>query len=118
MTSLKDAFSLAELDAALDQMSQDYYNPEENRYDVGPGADMDDCQQPGALAAAARAAATNPDNSMGFSDPPVVKIHLKNTRFLTEDGLRELCRPYGNVVQVYKPKQDTNSAFVEFTNQR
>lgn len=110
MASKREALDLAALDRELDQMREDYCDPEFNRYDTGPGADLDDRQQPGAMAAAAEA------NVMGFSDPPAVRIRLKNTRDLTEAGLRELCRPYGQVVNVHKPSQG-NFAFVEFSNQ-
>ncbi|XP_052567356.1 protein vreteno isoform X1 [Culex pipiens pallens] len=115
MVSKGDALDLAALDAELDQMSKDYCDPELNRYDTGPGADLDDRQQPGALAAAAAAAGGG--SEMGFSEPPAVRIRLKNTRDLTEAGLRELCRPYGTIVNVYKAKQEGgNFAFVEFGN--
>uniref|UniRef100_A0A1Q3EX08 RRM domain-containing protein n=1 Tax=Culex tarsalis TaxID=7177 RepID=A0A1Q3EX08_CULTA len=114
MTSKADALDLAALDHELDQLSRDYCDPEQNRYDTGPGADLDDRLQPGALAKAAAGAASE----MGHSDPPAVRIRLKNTRDLTEDGLRELCRPYGQIVTVYKPKDGAgNYAFVEFSNQ-
>lgn len=107
------------LDDRMDQMTHDYYDPMLNRYDTGPGADLDDDQQPGALAAAAAAAAAaSKSNDMAQSDvPSAVRIRLKNTRDLTEDGLRQLCRLYGTVVNVYKPKQDRGIAFVEFANQ-
>lgn len=109
-----------QLDDGLDQMTRDYYDPMLNRYDRGPGADLDDEQQPGALAASAAAAATSKSsNCTAQSDPPAVKIRLKNTRDLTEEGLRQLCRVYGTVINVYKSKQDHGStAFVEFLNQR
>lgn len=117
MASKGAAFDLAALDRELDQMSKDYCDPELNSYDTGPGADLDDRQQPGALAAAAVATGGSV-SEMGFSDPPAVRICLKNTRDLTEDGLRALCRPYGEVINVYKAKQDRSTlAFVEFANQ-
>lgn len=107
------------LDDRLDQMTHDYYDPMLNRYDTGPGADLDDTQQPGALAAsAAAAAAASKSSDFAHSDTPAaVRIRLKNTRDLTEDGLRELCRVYGTVINVHKPKQDASTAFVEFANQ-
>lgn len=106
-----------ELDDALDQMSRDFYDPMLNRYDSGPGADLDDRQQPGALAAA-NSNLGGEGSGMASSDPPAVRIRLKNTRDLSEDGLRQLCRPYGTVVSVHKPKKDNcNYAFVEFVNQ-
>nr|XP_019544599.2 protein vreteno [Aedes albopictus] len=110
-----------QLDDRLDQMTHDYYDPMLNRYDTGPGADLDDDQQPGALAAsaaAAAAAASKSGTNLSHSDTPAaVRIRLKNTRDLTEDGLRELCRVYGTVINVHKPKQDSSTAFVEFANQ-
>ncbi|XP_058442944.1 protein vreteno [Malaya genurostris] len=102
------------------QMQRDYYNPLLNRYDRGPGADLDDRQQPGALAAAAAKATSSVGDGcsgMALSDPPAVRIHLKNTQDLTADGLIQLCRPYGTVVSVHKPKDNGNYAFVEFANQ-
>lgn len=115
MPTKVDPLDLTAMDRELDQMRQDYCDPELNRYDTGPGADLDDRQQPGALAAAA---ATTAGSEMGFGEPLAVRIRLRNTRDLTEDGLRELCRPYGEVVNVYKPKQDNgNYAFVEYSNQ-
>lgn len=100
-------------------MTRDYFDPMLNRYDTGPGADLDDQQQPGALAASAAAAATSKSsNATAHSDTPAVKIRLKNTRDLTEEGLRQLCRVYGTVINIHKPKQDHgNTAFVEFSNQ-
>nr|XP_029711714.1 uncharacterized protein LOC115253714 isoform X1 [Aedes albopictus] len=107
-----------QLDDRLDQMTHDYYDPMLNRYDTGPGADLDDTQQPGALAASAAAAAASKSSNLSHSDTPAaVRIRLKNTRDLTEDGLRELCRVYGTVTNVHKPKQDASTAFVEFANQ-
>ncbi|XP_062539459.1 uncharacterized protein LOC134207680 [Armigeres subalbatus] len=106
------------LDDRLDQMTHDYYDPMLNRYDTGPGADLDDEQQPAALAAASAAAAASKSSDLTHSDTPAaVRIRLKNTRDLTEDGLRELCRLYGTVINVHKPKQDKGMAFVEFANQ-
>lgn len=53
---------------------------------------------------------------MSSFDQQAVRIHLKNTKDLTEDGLRELCRPYGKVVDVRKPRfSNGNFAFVEFS---
>lgn len=130
MTTKVDPLDLAAMDRELDQMRQDYCDPELNRYDTGPGADLDDRQQPGALAAAAAgaggtgataAAATTAaaaaGSEMGSNEPLAVRIRLRNTRDLTEVGLRELCRPYGEVVNVYKPKDNVNYAFVEYSNQ-
>lgn len=112
MNAKVDLLDLSVMDRELNQMSKDYCDPELNRYDTGPGADLDDRQQPGALAADAAS------SEMENSEPAAVRIRLKNTRDLTEDGLRELCRPYGQVVGVYKPKQNKdNFAFVEFANQ-
>lgn len=112
---------MAAMDREMDQMQKDFYDPEHNRYDTGPGADLDDRLQPGALAAAASAGGTTAataGSDMGSSEPLAVRIRLRNTRELTEDGLRELCRPYGTVVNVFKPKQDNgNYAFVEYSNQ-
>ncbi|XP_055634546.1 uncharacterized protein LOC129774698 [Toxorhynchites rutilus septentrionalis] len=102
------------------QMQRDFCDPAFNRYDKGPGADLDDGQQPGAIAAAAAATTSFRcyENGMSCKDPLAVKIRLKNTADLTENGLRELCRPYGTVMNVYKPRQGNgNYAFVEFANQ-
>ncbi|XP_058813571.1 tudor domain-containing protein 1 [Topomyia yanbarensis] len=111
---------MAGLDEEYDQMQRDYCDPLLNRYDRGPGADLDDRQQPGALAAAAARTTSSvggEGSGMAFNYPPAVRIHLKNTQDLTADGLIQLCRPYGTVVSVHKPKDNANYAFVEFANQ-
>ncbi|XP_055543819.1 uncharacterized protein LOC129729332 [Wyeomyia smithii] len=116
---------VADLEEELNQMHRDYCDPLLNRYDRGPGANLDDRQQPGALAAAAAAVAAATESSldgagsqdMPTGDSPAVRIHLKNTQDLTEDGLMSLCRPYGTVVSVHKPRDNGNYAFVEFANQ-
>ncbi|XP_053691140.1 protein vreteno [Sabethes cyaneus] len=116
---------VADLEEELNQMQRDYCDPLLNSYDRGPGADLDNRQQPGALAAAAAAALAAESNSGGAGssemisegETPAVRIHLRNTQDLTEEGLMALCRPYGTVVMVHKPKDNANYAFVEFAKQ-
>ncbi|XP_055597750.1 protein vreteno [Uranotaenia lowii] len=105
------------LDDDLDQMRKDFYDPELNRYDTGPGADLEDSLQPGALAAAAALTSKISEKEMVCRDRPAVKIRLINTRDLTDTGLTELCKPYGTVMSVHRPRNDNNQAFIEFTNQ-
>lgn len=120
-TTIRGAI-IADLDEELNQMHRDYCDPLLNSYDRGPGANLDDCLQPGALAAAAAAVSAETSSGgaasheMASNDSPAVRIHLKNTQDLTEKGLEELCKQYGTVVQIDKPKE--NYAFVEFATQK
>lgn len=92
-------------DETSNPMAKAYRNPKFNRYDEGPGADLDDDLQPGAIAA----------------DPTVVKtfdIHIGDLLAdLNEQGVRNLCNKYGNIVHVIR-NANTNWSIVKYDSLR
>lgn len=86
-------------------MEKAYQNPNFNRYDDGPGADLPDDLQPGAIAA----------------DPKVEKsldVYLGNLSMdLTEQGIRNLVSKYGPILKVIRTP-NTKWSIVKFDSVR
>ncbi|XP_058117823.1 protein vreteno-like [Anopheles ziemanni] len=49
--------------------------------------------------------------------PELSTIVIRNVKLVSADGLRNLCRRYGNVVNSRKPHVEANIGFVEFANE-
>lgn len=92
-------------DETIDPMGKAYRNPRFNRYDDGPGAELDDDLQPGAIAAEPTVART-------------IDVHLAKVPVdFTEQGIRNMCAKYGQIVYV-KRNINTNWAIVKYDSLR
>lgn len=92
-------------DETIDPMATAYRDPMFNRYDDGPGAELDDDLQPGAIA----------------SEPTVAKkfdIHIRELSVdFTEQGVRNMCAKYGTILGI-KRTENTNWAIVKYDSLR
>lgn len=92
-------------DDSIDPMASAFRNPKFNRYDDGPGAELDDDLQPGAIASAPKMERH-------------VDIYIGNMSVdLTEQGVRNMCCKYGNILDIIR-KVNTRWAIVQYDSLR
>lgn len=88
----------------INGMEESFKNPLFNKYEEGPGAQLDIKLQPGSLAALKDTTETLEFTLFLCNVPPDV----------TQKALTNLCKNYGNVVEIRRPRHHPKIAFVVY----